>query len=163
MNPTPLADNERGAVLVIAVLVLLLLTILGISSTTDSTIDLQIAANERAYIKEFYVADGGWKSAVAWLNGLSGPPATVNTTGGNDIVRNYGDGAANTPNDSFPPGTEDGVIDGVPYWYKVTNAGSGQAPGSGKGYRKFLYSARSVANGTQEVEVRLSKIYKVGY
>ena len=39
--------NDRGSVLIIALLVLVLLTIIGISATNTTTTDIQIASNEK--------------------------------------------------------------------------------------------------------------------
>lgn len=50
--------HEDGSVLVIAMIMLALLTIIGISATTTSTIEVQIAANDRFYKQNLCVADG---------------------------------------------------------------------------------------------------------
>lgn len=52
-------QNEDGFVLIVALFVLILLTIIGISATNTSIIDLQIAANDKAYKIAFYNADSG--------------------------------------------------------------------------------------------------------
>lgn len=59
-------DNE-GSVLVIALVILVLLTIMGISATTTSTIEMQIAGNDRNYKRAFYVADAGIEHARSVL------------------------------------------------------------------------------------------------
>jgi len=51
--------NEQGFVLVAALLVMLVLTILGISTTTNTTIELQIAGNDKVSKITFYEAEGG--------------------------------------------------------------------------------------------------------
>ena len=161
MRAMRILDSERGSTLIIAVLVLCILTILGIASSNTASIDLLIAANDRDYVQEFYVADSGWKTAVNWLDLKAAPPDRVNSSG--DEVRNFGDGATDDKNDDFPVADKDGTIDGTSFWYNLTYEADTIEPGSGKFYRKFTYSSRSVANKTQEIEVRLSKIFKVGY
>ena len=52
-------QNEDGVVLILALFVLILLTVVGISATNTSTIDLQISANDKAYKIAFYNADSG--------------------------------------------------------------------------------------------------------
>lgn len=52
-------DNERGSVLLVSVLVLLLLTIIGIFATTTTDIELRISGNEKLAKIAFYEADGG--------------------------------------------------------------------------------------------------------
>ena len=50
-------NNQNGSTIVIAMLVLAVLTILGISSINTSTIELQIVRNERIYQQNFYMAE----------------------------------------------------------------------------------------------------------
>ena len=52
-------EGEGGSVLVIAMVMLVMLSLLGISATTTSTIEMRIADNERTYQRTFYVADAG--------------------------------------------------------------------------------------------------------
>lgn len=51
------ADNERGSVLVIAMLVLVMLTVLGFASMNTSNIEVMISGNERTYKENFYRAE----------------------------------------------------------------------------------------------------------
>jgi len=51
--------NEDGIVIIVALFVLVVLTLIGISATTTTTIDLQIAANDKFYKMAFYHADSG--------------------------------------------------------------------------------------------------------
>jgi len=153
--------SESGMAMLVAVCVLCVLTLVGYAATTSTTIDLNIAANERDFVKGFYVADRGWKQGVNWLDGLAVPPSKVNTTG--NEVRNFADGDTDVTNDTFPDGSKDGVLDGMFYWYNMTYEFDEVEPGSGKAYRQFAYSVRSVAEKSQEIEVRLTKVFKVGY
>ncbi len=52
-------NNENGFVLVASLLILLILLIIGVAATNTSTIELQIAANEKIHQQTFYQADGG--------------------------------------------------------------------------------------------------------
>jgi len=52
-------QNEDGFVLITTLFILILLTIIGISATNTSVIDLQISANDKAYKMAFYNADSG--------------------------------------------------------------------------------------------------------
>jgi Tfp pilus assembly protein PilX len=60
-------ENESGSVLIIALIMLVLLTVLGITATSTSNIELQIAGNERNYKRAFYVANAGIEQARASL------------------------------------------------------------------------------------------------
>src|SRR5512137_1972856 len=51
--------TERGAVLVLGMLLLLVVTLIGISSLSTSTYDILISGNERASVQAFYVAEAG--------------------------------------------------------------------------------------------------------
>ena len=51
-------NNETGSLMVIAVVLLMLLTVMGIAITTTTSIELQIAANDRLHKTAFYAADG---------------------------------------------------------------------------------------------------------
>lgn len=153
--------SEKGSVLLVSILVLFILTLIGIAATTTTTIDLQISRNERDYVQEFYVADSGWKEAANWLNDSGAPPPHVNSTG--NIVRNFGNGAQDVTNNTFPAGTQDGIMNGVEYWYKATYLYNEIAPGNAGDYRKFGYHTASNASRAQEIEVAFTKIFKEGY
>ena len=59
--------NENGSVLLISVVILMLLTVLGIFATTTSTIEVQIAGNDKWHKMAFYAADGGTEAGIALL------------------------------------------------------------------------------------------------
>lgn len=52
-------DQQQGAALVIAVLILLILTVVGIYAVTTATLETKISGNERLMKEAFYSADGG--------------------------------------------------------------------------------------------------------
>jgi Tfp pilus assembly protein PilX len=52
-------SREEGFVLVAALLVMLVLTILGIATTTNVSLELQIAGNDKVHKRTFYGAEGG--------------------------------------------------------------------------------------------------------
>lgn len=52
-------SNERGSVLIVALLILIFLTLLGIASTTTTEIEIQLAGNERFHKVAFYNTDSG--------------------------------------------------------------------------------------------------------
>lgn len=73
-------SNEKGSVLVIALIMLALLTTLGIMSTNTTSIDLQIAQNERLYSEYFNRAEAAAMHAMQ----------TVADADASDL-RNHGD------------------------------------------------------------------------
>lgn len=163
-----LQKNEDGFALISTVLVLAILTFIGIAATNTATFELKIAGNERVANQGFYIADSGWKRAVYWLEKQTSAAPKINTDPGLttdelNIVRNFGEGGQDVLNDTFPDNTEDGTIDTTNYWYNVQYENMDKVPGSGKYYRKYTYIVKSNANKRQQVEVRLSKIYKGSY
>lgn len=62
--------NEDGAIMIIALLILVLLTGIGISSVKTSTTELQIATNHQITHMNFYAAESGAPHGVMWLRTL---------------------------------------------------------------------------------------------
>ncbi|MDF1592334.1 MAG: pilus assembly PilX N-terminal domain-containing protein [Desulfobacterales bacterium] len=52
-------NNEKGSLMVIAIVILMLLTLIGIAITTTASLEMQIASNDRLHKMAFYQADGG--------------------------------------------------------------------------------------------------------
>ena len=69
----PIGD-EGGYVLVGALVIMLLLMIVGISATTNTSLELQIAGNDRTHKETFYQADGGTQIAVRLVEESLGTP-----------------------------------------------------------------------------------------
>jgi len=63
--------NEDGAVMVITLLIMSLLTIIGISAVTTSSIDVQIAYNDRDYKQSFYKAEASALEAAQRLENMA--------------------------------------------------------------------------------------------
>jgi len=64
--------NEKGFVLVVALLMLAIVTVIGIAATQTSDTEMQIAANERLRVDDFYDAEGGLidvsERSTTWLS-----------------------------------------------------------------------------------------------
>lgn len=75
-------NNEKGIALVLALMVLAALTMMGIAAILTSTLDMQIASNERTGIQAQYAAEAGLAETIARLNlgtgeaGYMGTPTT---------------------------------------------------------------------------------------
>lgn len=77
---TSIPKGEDGSVLVIAMIMLALLTIIGISATTTSTIEVQIAANDRFYKLNLCQAEGAAMECIQRMeNGGEGMKEMVST------------------------------------------------------------------------------------
>ena len=67
MNKKRILKNDKGTVLVIAMLVLVLLTLMGKSISTIATRELKIAGNERVEKRSFFAAEAGLGHIKAML------------------------------------------------------------------------------------------------
>jgi len=65
-------ENDKGSVTVLAVVLLMLLTLLGMAALSTSSIEVQIAGNELRYKLAFYAAESA-TAYVAWSPDLYGP------------------------------------------------------------------------------------------
>ena len=68
--------HERGAALIIALLLLLLMTVLGVSAMRTSTLQERMAGNVRDSNLAFQAAEAGLRSGEAMLDAASIPPFT---------------------------------------------------------------------------------------
>jgi hypothetical protein len=67
---TSTINNPQGSVIVIAMVVLVLLTIIGITATNTSTTEMQITTNALLHNIAFYTADSGIAAGRATLNNI---------------------------------------------------------------------------------------------
>jgi hypothetical protein len=167
--------NEDGSVLIVALVILVLITIMGLTVTRNSDIDIQIAKNEREFVQEFYTADSAWREGIQWLDTRATAPANVNknlylsgVTSDPDYynVRNYGEGENGIFNHDFVQGTGDGTLGSLEYWYKVASIPQIDpkiVPGFSGNYFTFAYVISGEAAGTQRVDVTVTKVLKQGY
>jgi hypothetical protein len=93
-------NNENGSLLVIAVVLLMLLTVMGLAITTTTSIELQIAGNDRLHKTAFYQADGATDLASELLEQNLGCMAgftaeETSTVTGNPYTDISGDGLDN--------------------------------------------------------------------
>lgn len=68
-------DSEKGSVMLVAIMILMLLTLIGIAATNTTSIENFIAGNEKVYKQDFYITEGGTNQEVshvgyAGVNGL---------------------------------------------------------------------------------------------
>jgi len=65
---TSIIKNQQGSIIVIAMIILSLLTIIGISATNMSTTEVQVSTNALLHNIAFYTADSGIETGRAALN-----------------------------------------------------------------------------------------------
>ncbi len=71
---TSIINNQQGSVILIAVIILAMLTIIGISATNTSNTEMKITTNALLYNVAFYTADAGIEAGRAVLNNLKTDP-----------------------------------------------------------------------------------------
>jgi len=64
---TAIIKKDDGSIMVAALLMLVLLTIIGVSATTMSNSELNITANTQLHKMAFLTAESGWHVMVNWL------------------------------------------------------------------------------------------------
>lgn len=78
-NPAALIKSEEGSVMVVALIVLAMLTIIGISASNTSTTELQIVRNDLLYRINFYKAETAAREGAQTVANLAkASPAEVN-------------------------------------------------------------------------------------
>jgi len=71
-------QSEQGSITVIALMILVVLTLLGITISRTSSIDVQIAGNEIPFKQNFYVAEGGIHREAAEVGRGNYPVTNIN-------------------------------------------------------------------------------------
>ena len=65
---TSIIKNQQGSIIIIAMIILALLTIIGVSATNISTTEVQVSTNALLHNIAFYTADSGIEAGRAVLN-----------------------------------------------------------------------------------------------
>ncbi len=124
--------GQRGAVLVVGLILLMVLTVLGISSMNTATLELVMAGNAQYHQQAFQAAETGIDISIAQRNFNTAAPAVVPVT-------NYGGGyysteAASTfmentpvPNDAFSMGVSTGSVQAFHFDVVAIGRGPGNA------------------------------------
>ena len=72
-----LLANENGSVLVLALILLMLLTMVGISAIDTSTLEIQVAGNERNYKRNFFRAEAAALQASQFIHDSASYTETI--------------------------------------------------------------------------------------
>jgi len=81
-------QNQKGVSLIVSLMILLILTLIGITAISTTTFETNIAGNERLYNRAFYSADAGvdffGATGSAYIDTIAYPNSTgvVNYPGG---------------------------------------------------------------------------------
>ena len=63
--------NEEGSAIVVAVMILMVVTIIGVSSTNTTTVELQIVRNDGIYKQNLYLAEAAAQEGIQRIWNLS--------------------------------------------------------------------------------------------
>ena len=156
-----ICTNEKGSALILALLVLVLLTLMGISATTTSTVGIQMAGSEKFYELAFYSAESGWQRALNWLDDQY-PGVTDNLVwDGTTFIA-----VAGNLEEADTVGIPLAEDNNTQYFVKIEFAGTAPVPGYGTSFRRFNYrvNSRGVGSGNAQsvVEVIAGKVFDMG-
>jgi hypothetical protein len=70
---TNILTNENGAALVIALMMMIMLTLVGLGSIFTSTFEVKLSGNKRASTNAFYAADSGIQVVIANIENFTVP------------------------------------------------------------------------------------------
>lgn len=103
-------NNENGSPLVIVVLILVLLTLIGLSVLNTTSVETEVAGHHRRHKMTFYGADGGTEIACELLEQNIGCPTgfTDNTAGSGALI-----GIDPVPATPFPCPDENNIMRGI--------------------------------------------------
>ena len=91
MNKTlDILKNEEGNLMVVVILILAVLSSLGISTSTTSTREVRIAANDQFHQTAFYAAEGGVATGIQLLEENLESRGNMETEINNNILLNPG-------------------------------------------------------------------------
>jgi len=145
---TSKSRTQQGSVTIIALMMLVVLTLLGVSVTRISTTDIQIAANEIPFKQNFYLAEGGLHREAAELGRGNYPLVDVNTPGE----------LANQSNADLPGPPHE--VNGRSYDFTVDYLGNFQPPA---GYSAIHFSRYDYFVDVKGGNVRVAgRYYRIG-
>ncbi len=84
---TSIINNEGGYVLLGVLLVLVLVTIIGMAANTNTSLEIQIAGNDRIHKETFYQADGGTQIGIRLVEESLGTPGGFTALDVNNILK----------------------------------------------------------------------------
>jgi len=142
--------SEGGNLTIIAFVLLVVLTLIGVFATKTAQLDLQTAYNEIPYKQNFYIAEGGVNNEAAKLGGGAYPVA-------NASIAQPLDTTSNVPLPGFTGKTYDRTI----RYLGPFPAPSGY---SALHFSRYDYNVDARAGGTATSgQVRVaSRLYKIG-
>jgi hypothetical protein len=81
--------NEKGVALIIALIILLVLTLIGINAISTTTFETSLSGNERVAIDAFYAAEAGIQRGIGQLRADNTNPPIARTPLGQGSSESY--------------------------------------------------------------------------
>ena len=153
MKEKYLPEDEKGSVTVLAVVLLMLLTLLGIAATTTSSIEVQIAGNELRHKLAFYSAEAAkgwviWNPDLYGSDNISGAPLSFP----NDAAPS--EEQTLNSNQSFNGSVEYGSPGGLP-------RGSGYEVGEYQAHR-YIMTCNGYSSNNTSMQIEIG-FYRIGF
>jgi hypothetical protein len=149
--------NEEGTVLVVALMILVIVTLIGISSTTTSQIETLVSGNQRLHKIAFYAAEAA-RAIVPGDIGLYGPDNI--TPGGGVVFPENADSGSKIP---LGPNQEfNGIVGYI--GPSTPPRGSGYQAGKFKAHRYTMTCNGFGGLGAVNSESRVDAVfYRIGF
>jgi hypothetical protein len=127
-----LTKDENGSVIVVALLLLVFLTIIGITATSNSRMESNVTLNSQIYKRDFYVADSGWRTAAMDIDfpELRYPTLLKVEAAPIDGVDNDGDGTVDEAGERYLPLGNTAFMQRAVYDYTATQLDPERTVGS---------------------------------
>jgi hypothetical protein len=149
MNKMNTYQGETGSIMIVALMLLVILTLIGIAATQTAGTDIMISGNDATMITEFYITEGANNREVQEIG--NGHYAVVDIEAENLKVANQGSSGLPEPAHR---------VMGKEYDFEITYVGHFLPP---KGYSSTEYSSYdyevSTTHERQNIEQR---VYRIG-
>lgn len=148
-------NDQSGVAMVIALIMIIVLTLIGLASTFTSTFEIKLSGNKRGATESFYAADGGAQSVVVNIANFSVPgnfvpvdPSTLLP----ELQTESIDSRFSNPTPSMPAGVNYTTRPQVTIYHTTrtsTPRGSGMTATGGIGYEHYVLTSV----GTDQMDV----------
>lgn len=150
-------SDERGFVLVVALIVLIVATVVGIFAVQNTVIDTKISGNERIATVMFNAADAGADAGVAWFKANTSEGGKKLTTGSQ----------ISAPVGAYF-GSNINLDSKTKYNFKIDPLAKSSLPPAGwdpNNYRRYYYLITNKgyttdAAGNREVQMEVSRVFR---
>ena len=153
MKEKRLLRNDEGSVVAVALIMLVLVTLLGIAAATTSTIEVQIAGNDKFHKKTFYAAEAGIEHGREDLrDGLAGAILPGQLSRWTFALADATDGVGGDGVGDFEGGVEripETALDNCTYTVTVWNNDDGGGPNTDTDGLFFVRSVATHPSGAQ--------------